>query len=107
LAHSSIKYDINLYNDGLQEAKNVHVTIQTIATNNSDKPAILEAVPSNIASPVNIASWQSLNFGIEWEFDAGSLSKIELVQLIEQTTITVTYQTDDGTVIIDTYPKNN
>jgi hypothetical protein len=107
LAHSSIKYDINLYNDGLQEAKNVHVTIQTIATNNSDKPAILEAVPSNIASPVNIASWQSLNFGIEWEFDAGSLSKIELVQLIEQTTITVTYQTDDGTVITDTYPKNN
>jgi hypothetical protein len=107
LAHSSIKYDINLYNDGLQEAKNVHVTIQTMATNNTDKPARLEAVPSNIASPFNIGSWQSLNFGIEWEFDAGSLSKIELVQLIEQTAITVTYQTDDVTVIIDTYPKNN
>jgi len=56
LAHSTMKYDITLYNDGLQEAKDVHVSIQTMVTNNPVKPMQLEAAPVNNIVPVNIAS---------------------------------------------------
>jgi hypothetical protein len=106
LAHSTMKYDITLYNDGLQEAKDVHVIIQTMVTNNPVKPMQLEAAPVNNIVPVNIASWQSANFQAEWEFDAGNLSKIELAQLAQQhINIVVTYHAPDGTEFTETYPK--
>jgi hypothetical protein len=105
MAHSLFNFDINLYNDGLQEAKDVHVTIQTMATNNPDKPTKIEAIPANNISPVNIASFQSFNFQLQWEFDGSNLSKMDLFQLIQKTTITVTYHTADATQITDTYPK--
>jgi hypothetical protein len=105
LAHSTMKYDITLENDGLQEAQDVHVTMQTMATNDLIKPMQLEATPVNNTSPVNIASLQSANFQLQWEFDGSNLSKMDLFQLIQKTTITVTYHTADGTQITDTYPK--
>jgi hypothetical protein len=105
LADSSIQYNITLYNDGLQQADNVQVTLQTMATNNSVKPAQITAVPSNNANPEDIPSWQSVTYNVTWEFDAGDLSKAELAQLIQQTTITVTYQSEDGVQITQTYPE--
>jgi hypothetical protein len=108
LAHSTMKYDITLDNDGLQEAQDVHVTIQTIVTNDLIKPMQLEATPVNNTSPVNIASLQSANFQVEWEFDTSNLSKIEIAQLAQQqVTIIVTYHAADGREYTDTYPKNN
>lgn len=107
ITHSLFNFDITLYNDGLQDAKNVHVTLQTMATNNPDKPAQLEATPTDAINPVNIASWQSVHYHVEWEFDGSNLTKMDLFQLIQQTTLTVTYYTTDGTEITDTYPKNN
>jgi hypothetical protein len=105
LANSSIQFDITLYNDGLEQADNVQVTLQTMATDNIVKPAQLVAVPSNNASPENIPSWQSVTYNVEWVFDARALSKAELAQLVGQTTITVTYQTENGTQITQTYPE--
>ncbi len=105
MTHPVFEFDINLYNDGLDEAKDVHVVIQTMATNNFVKPAQLEATPVDGNSPVNIASWQTEEFKIKWEYDAGDMAKMDLFQLMQQTTFTVTYQTADGTVITDTYPK--
>jgi hypothetical protein len=104
LANTSIQFDITLYNDGLQQADNVQVTLRTMATDNTVKPAQLVAVPSNNASPENISSWQSVTYNVEWVFDARALSKAELAQLVGQTTITITYQTEDGTQITQTYP---
>ena len=103
--HSSFIFDINLYNDGLAEAKDVHITLQTTATNNSNKPAIIEGAPTNTPGPVNIASWQTVNYKIQWEFDSTNLTKMDLIQLINETTFTVTYHTADGKEITDTYPK--
>jgi len=105
LDRSLLKCDITLNNDGLREAKDVHVTIQTPATNNPVKPAILEATPGNGTTPINIASWQSGYFHAEWEFDAGNLSKIELAQLYQKITITATFQDADGTGYTVIYPK--
>ena len=108
MAHSLFNFDINLYNDGLQEAKDIHVTIQTMVTNDLIKPMQLEATPANNTSPVNIASLQSANFQVEWEFDASNLSKIEIAQLAQQqVNIIVTYHAADGEEFTDTYPKNN
>jgi hypothetical protein len=108
MAHSLFNFDINLYNDGLQEAKDIHVTIQTMVTNDLIKPKQLEATPVNNTNPVNIASLQSANFQVEWEFDASNLSKIEIAQLAQQqVTIIVTYHAADGEEFTDTYPKNN
>ena len=105
LADSSIQFDITLYNDGLQQANDVQVTLQTMATDNAVKPAQLVAVPSNNASPGAIPSWQSVTYNVTWEFDAGNLSKGELAQLIQQTTIIVTYQNEAGIQITQTYPE--
>jgi hypothetical protein len=105
LADSSIQYNITLYNDGLQEAEDVQVKLQTMATNNAVKPAQITAVPSNNVNPESIPSWQSVTYNVTWEFDAGDLSKAELAQLIQQTTITVTYQSEDGAQITQTYPE--
>ena len=103
--HSSFTFDINLYNDGLEEAKDVHITLQTMATGNYNKPAIIEGVPTNTSGPVNITSWGTVNFKIQWEFDSTNLTKMDLIQLLNETTFTVTYYTADGTEITDTYPK--
>jgi hypothetical protein len=105
LADSSIQYNITLYNDGLQEAEDVQVKLQTMATNNAVKPAQITAVPSNNVNPESIPSWQSVTYNVTWEFDVGDLSKAELAQLIQQTTITVTYQSEDGAQITQTYPE--
>jgi hypothetical protein len=105
MTHPVFEFDISLYNDGLDEAKDVHVVLQTMATNNAVKPAQLEATPVDGNSPVNISSWQMVEFKIQWEFDAGDMAKMDLFQLMQQTTFTVTYHTPDGTVITDTYPK--
>lgn len=105
LTHSLIKYEITITNDGLQEAKNVILTLQTEATNNPDKPLNLEVMPLNNVYPVNIPSWQSITYRIEWEYDAGNMSKLELAKLVEQTTLTVSYYTEDGTEVIRTYPE--
>jgi hypothetical protein len=105
LADSSIQYNITLYNDGLQEAEDVQVTLQTMATSNTVKPAQITAVPSNNVNQEDIPSWQSVTYNVTWEFDAGKLSKAELAQLIQQTTITVTYQNEAGVQITQTYPE--
>jgi hypothetical protein len=76
-----------------------------MATNNAVKPAQITAFPSNNANPEEIPSWQSVTYNVTWNFNAGNLSKEELAQLIQQTTITVTYQSEDGVQITQTYPK--
>jgi hypothetical protein len=62
MTHPVFSFDINLYNDGFEEAKDVQVTFQTMATDNPVKPAKLAATAATDASPVNIPSWQSMNF---------------------------------------------
>lgn len=100
-------FDINLYNYGFEEAKNVHVTFQTMTTDDTTKPAELEAIPSTDIRPVNIASWQSMNFKIQWQFDGSNLSKLDLVQALQKTTFTVSYHKADGTEIDDIWPKTD
>ena len=105
MTHPVFSFDINLYNDGFEEAKDVQVTFQTMATDNPVKPAKLAATAATDASPVNIPSWQSMNFKIQWQFDSNNLSKLDLVQAMQKTTFTVSYHKADGTEIDETWPK--
>ena len=78
-----------------------------MTTDDTTKPAELEAIPSTDIRPVNIASWQSMNFKIQWQFDGSNLSKLDLVQALQKTTFTVSYHKADGTEIDDIWPKTD
>lgn len=103
-AHSTVKYDITVRNDGLQIAKDVRVTLKTFATDASEKPQILEVAPPGGIYPVVIPSWQSLTYRIEWEFDSENMTKLQIAQLIKQNVITITYHTESGKEITQALP---
>jgi hypothetical protein len=85
LTHQRINLEYTLVNMSLQEIDNVQVIITTTATNNPQKPAILEALPDRPGSVV-LKPGERMIFSLEWEFDTSNISEEEK-NILEATTI--------------------
>ncbi len=94
LAHSRIEYHITVTNTGEDIIRNVRVSITTKATEDREKPEI-ETEPSD-APPIDLEPRESQSYQMSWEYDAGDMSKPELIALVEESLVLVRYAAPDG-----------
>ncbi len=94
LAHSRIEYHITVTNTGEDIIRNVRVSITTKATDDREEPEI-EAEPSD-APPIDLEPRESQSYQMSWQYDAGDMSKLELIALVEESLVLVRYAAPDG-----------
>jgi hypothetical protein len=93
-AHQEVKYSITITNNSIETVKNVRISIATMLTDESSKPARVEATPETPADI--IAPGESRTFHARCPFDATNYTKEEIVKLHDMATILVHFTTEDG-----------
>ncbi|GAI07899.1 unnamed protein product, partial [marine sediment metagenome] len=94
-AHQQISFRITITNISEELARNVRVTLSTMATNEESGRWRTEVEPST-PSGVDLEPSETETFHITWEYDASHTSKDELARLVHLTTILAKYTTPDG-----------
>jgi hypothetical protein len=89
-----VKYSITITNNSIETVKNVRISIATMLTDESSKPARVEATPETPADI--IAPGESRTFHARCPFDATNYTKEEIVKLHDMATILVHFTTEDG-----------
>ncbi len=92
-AHQRISFEISITNITEEAARNVRVTLSTMATNEAGDSLRMEAEP---AVPIDLAPGESKTYYATWEYDAIHTSKEELSRLVDLTTILAKYTTPSG-----------
>ncbi|MDD5702775.1 MAG: zf-HC2 domain-containing protein [Dehalococcoidales bacterium] len=93
--HQRVTYKVTIQNQSSETVNNIQVVLSAIATNAEQKPEIIEGKPENPAH-IDFAPDESETYNIAWDYNSGDLSKIEIISLVNQTTITVKFTTQDG-----------
>jgi hypothetical protein len=93
-AHQEVKYSITITNNSIESVKNVRISIATMLTDESSKPARVEATPETPAGV--IAPGESRTFHARCPFDATNYTKEEIIKLHDMATILVHFTTEDG-----------
>jgi len=93
-AHQEVKYSITITNNSIETVKNVRLTIATMLTDETNKPATMEVKPET--SNDVIAPGESRTYHSRCPFDASDYTKEEILELQEVTTILVHFTTEDG-----------
>lgn len=94
-AHQQISYHIAITNQSSETVENVRVMLSSMATNDEQKPLVIEGQPET-AGHVEFAPGDSETYNIAWNYDGSRNTKEEIIDLVEQTTITVEFTTQDG-----------
>jgi len=93
-AHQEVKYSITITNNSIETVKNIRLTIATMLTDETNKPATMEVEPET--SDDVIAPGESRTYHARCPFDASDYTKEEILELQEVTTILVHFTTEDG-----------
>jgi hypothetical protein len=94
-AHQQISYHITITNQSSETVRHVRVTLSTLATNEEVKPAIIEAEPENPGHQ-DFAPDESETYHAVWNYDGSDQPKEKIISLVDRTTITVKFTTEDG-----------
>lgn len=92
LRHQEIEYEINVSNRGTETARDVRVFVDSPATNQGLQT--MEAETEH--QPVDLEPGENANYLVRWEFDMSASSKVELIALLRQTLIRVTWIDETG-----------
>ena len=94
-AHQQITFRINITNQSSETVKNVRIMLSTLATNEAQKPQVIQAEPENTGH-LDFEPDQSETYNITWKFDGSNTSKQEISRLVDETTVMVKFTTQDG-----------
>ncbi len=94
-AHQQVTFRITLTNQSAETVDNVRLTLSTMATNETEKPAVIEARPQD-PEITSFAPDRSETYIASWKFDGSHLSKQEISRLVDETQVKVKFTTQDG-----------
>ena len=93
-AHQMVTFRISVTNKSAEAVKDVRVTLSTTATNKPD-PQLIQAEPENTAHH-DFAPGESETYIASWRLDASQISKPEIAQRVEGTSVIISFTTQDG-----------